>query len=113
MKPYLILLTFLLLFTVSMAQKTVNSRVQKYVVEFPYVEIPKALPEIKKKISTIPGVSISGYCSTVKAVFFTSTDDSYFNLLIAFKEMDLVYYIRNNVKETAYCEEVGTNKTEY
>jgi hypothetical protein len=101
-----------MLFSVSKAQKAVESRVQKYVVEFPYVEIPKALPVIKKKISNIPGVSISGYCATLRAIFFTSTDESYFNLLIAFKEMDLVYYIRSNDKETAYCEEVGTNQAE-
>mgnify|MGYP001213506692 CR=1 FL=1 len=107
MKPYLFLLAFLMLFYASSAQKATEGRVRKYAVEFPYMEITKTIPVIKKKISTISGVSISGYCPTVKTIFFSSTDESYFNLLIAFKELELVYYIRPTEKDVAYCQEVG------
>ncbi|HQF27266.1 MAG TPA: hypothetical protein PLD36_01550 [Bacteroidia bacterium] len=82
-------------------------RVRKYAVEFPYAEITKTIPVLKKKISSISGVSISGYCPTVKTVFFSSTDESYFNLLIAFKELELVYYIRPSDKDVAYCQDMG------
>lgn len=107
MKYYLFLFSFILLYSVSQAQKKAESQMRKYAVTFPYVDIKKDLPVIKKKISSIPGVSLSGYCPTVKAVFFTSSDESYFNMLIALKEIELVYYIRPGEKESAYCEELG------
>ena len=107
MKQYLFLVSFLMLFSVSQAQKKAEKSAHKYAVTFPYLDIKKELPVIKKKISNIPGVSISGYCPAVKAVFFTSSDESYFNMLIALKETELVYYIRPGEKESAYCEELG------
>jgi hypothetical protein len=107
MKPYLLLLSFIMLFFASTAQKTEVMRVRKYTVEFPYAEITKTIPVIKKKISSISGVSISGYCPTVKTVYFSSTDESYFNLLIAFKELELVYYIRPSDKDVAYCQDMS------
>lgn len=96
-----------MLFYASAAQKTEGVRVRKYAVEFPYAEITKTIPVLKKKISNISGVSISGYCPTVKTIYFSSTDESYFNLLIAFKELELVYYIRPSGKDVAYCQDMS------
>ncbi len=101
MKPLCLLFTILLGFLTSFnvrAQEISESNTTKndLVLEIPRADLYKVLPLLKTKFKQINGVSFEGYCDSRKLLFVKANEEAFFNVLMAIKELNLVYYIKQN-----------------
>ena len=66
------------------------------VLEIPRADLYKILPLLKTKFKEINGVDFEGYCDSRKLLFVKANEEAFFNVLMAIKELNLVYYIKQN-----------------
>lgn len=67
------------------------------VIEVPALNEAHVLSDLKRKFTGFEGANLIGCCPNQRWIFIRTTEASFFNALIAIKELDLVYYIRKEV----------------
>ena len=100
MKRFLLLtvVCFTLLFfnTQSNAQSR-DKKTMELVMEIPKADPVKSLRTLKKKLSTLPQVNVTGFCDSKKLLMLRLNPDQYFNVLVAVDEAGYAYYVKKDL----------------
>jgi hypothetical protein len=94
----LIIICGILTNSCTMAQEVKGDKVivKDLVVELPKADLHKTIPVLKFKLRQLEGVSFEGYCDSRKLLFIKTKEESYFNVLMLLKEINLIYYIKQH-----------------
>lgn len=92
---------FLCMSCISFGQVTVgkNENVGSLVISLPKADLKTAMPQLLKRFMKVPHVIVDGYCERQNLVFFKTDNQTFFEVLIGLKELDLVYYIRKDITD--------------
>jgi hypothetical protein len=112
----LVFVCFLSVRSISFGQVTheKSATVGSLVISLPKAELRTAMPQIVKRFMKVPHVIVDGYCEKQNLVFFKTDNQSFFEVLIGLKELDLVYYIRKDVTDALLksCNDLSSIETE-
>jgi hypothetical protein len=79
--------------------QTKNETVGSLVISLPKADLRTKMPQLIKRFKKVPHVIVDGYCEKKNLVFFKTDNQTFFEVLIGLKELDLVYYIRKDINE--------------
>ncbi len=82
----------------------VDKKTMELIMEVPNADAAKSFKVLKKKLSSIPQVSVEGFCDTKKLLMLKINPEEYFNVLVAVDEAGFRYYIK---KELHIAEVIG------
>ena len=116
--PFLILMFAYCLYVqnISFGQATQgkSDKVRALVISLPKADFQTVMPQLIKRFKKVPHVIIDGYCEKQKLVFFKTDNQTFFDVLICLKELDLIYYIRKDVTDALLksCNDLSSIETE-
>lgn len=107
---------FLSMHNISFGQVTQGKSdvVGSLVISLPKSDFQTVIPQIIKRFKKVPHVIVDGYCEKQNLVFFKTDNQTFFEVLIGLKELDLVYYIRKDVNDSLLksCNDLSSIETE-
>ena len=65
-------------------------------IEIPKADLIKTIPSLKLKLKEIKNISFDGFCESRKLLFLHTNGESLSDVLEVMKEMNLIYYIKQN-----------------
>jgi hypothetical protein len=91
-----------------------SDKVRALVISLPKADFQTVMPQLIKRFKKVPHVIIDGYCEKQKLVFFKTDNQTFFDVLICLKELDLIYYIRKDVTDALLksCNDLSSIETE-
>lgn len=101
MKPFYLFLTIFLSFLTSVKLEAQDNSASlnvtgDLVIEIPKADLIKTIPSLKLKLKEIKNISFDGFCESRKLLFLHTNGESLSDVLIVMKEMNLIYYIKQN-----------------
>ena len=100
MKQFLVLTSVcfaLLTFNTSSLAQSRDKKTMELVMEVPNADPVKSFKALKKKLNTLPQVTVAGFCDSKKLLLLRLNPEQYFNVLVAVDEAGYTYYIKNNL----------------
>ena len=100
MKRFLLLTSVclsLLFFNTHSNAQSRNQKTMELVMEVPKADPVKSFKAIKKKLNTLPRVTVAGFCDSKKLLLLRLNPDQYFNVLVAVDEAGYTYYIKKDL----------------
>jgi hypothetical protein len=91
-----------------------SDEVRSLVISLSKADFQTVIPQVINRFKKVPRVIIDGYCEKQNLVFFKTDNQTFFDVLICLKELDLVYYIRKDVTDALLksCNDLSSIKTE-
>ena len=75
----------------------VDKKTMELIMEVPNADAAKSYKVLKKKLTSIPQVSVEGFCDNKKLLLLKINPEQYFNVLVAVDEAGFTYYIKKDL----------------